>query len=186
MSEKVLNDIFLLKELERKLIIFNSKNKEKNDNVNNLDIDIETNTGMVFDLYKTIFSDLKKALDYCNSKENSFCMRKIRSNIDRLETMNNYIKDQLEKYSEGRAGAMTLDENTYRIQFCYPYGENGINSAEFHNNMDAMIRRGKDLIEYGRNAVNSKEAGRIINFEYSIVFLQLDLYNVFGAYFGNN
>lgn len=48
--------------------------------------------------------------------------------------------------------------------------------------MESMIRIGEDLTEYGRDAIKRKDTGKIINFEYSIVFLQLDLYNVFGIY----
>lgn len=109
-------------------------------------------------------------------------MKKIRFSIERLENINNCMKDQLEKYCVSDKEPMTLDENTYRIRFGYLYGENGIDDAEFYQDMESMIRIGENLTEYGRDAIKRKDVGKIINFEYSIVFLQLDLYNVFGIY----
>lgn len=182
MSEKTLKDIFFLKNIERKLSSV-MLDKDENNSVDNLDIDIDKNTDAVFDLYKSIFSDLKIAYRICKSEKNEFSMKKIKFNIDRLETMNNYLKEQLEKYSISDTETMDLDENTYRIRFGYPYGENGIEDAEFYQDMEYMIRTGENLIKYGRDAIKSKNTGKIINFEYSIVFLQLDLYNVFGVYF---
>ena len=59
----------------------------------------------------------------------------------------------------------------------------GLMMENSYQDMESMIRIGENLTEYGRDAIKRKDVGKIINFEYSIVFLQqLDLYNVFGIY----
>ena len=182
MSENTSNDIFFLKELERKLSSV-MLDEDENNNADSLNIDIDKDTDIVFNLYKNIFSDLKSAYGIYKNEKNEFSMKKIQFSIERLENINNYMKDQLEKYCVIDKEPMALDENTYRIRFGYPYGENGIDDAEFYRDMESMIRIGEGLTEYGRDAIKKKDVGKIINFEYSIVFLQLDLYNVFGIYF---
>ena len=182
MGKNTSNDIFFLKQLERKLSSV-MLDEAENNNTDSLDINIDKDTDLVFNLYKNIFSDLKSACEICRNEKNEFSMKKIRFSIERLENLNNCMKDQLEKYCASDQEPMALDENTYRIRFSYPYGENGIDDAEFYSDMASMIRIGENLTEYGRDAIKKKDTGKIINFEYSIVFLQLDLYNVFGSYF---
>lgn len=181
MGKNTSNDIFFLKELERKLSSV-MLDEDENNNADNLNLGIDDDVNLVFNLYKNIFSDLKSACEICRNEKNEFFMKKIRFSIERLENINNCMKDQLEKYCVSDKEPMTLDENTYRIRFGYPYGENGIDDAEFYQDMESMIRIGENLTEYGRDAIKRKDVGKIINFEYSIVFLQLDLYNVFGIY----
>ena len=184
MGKNTSNDIFFLKELELKLSGVRL-DEDENNNADNLDINIDKDTDLVFNLYKNIFSDLKSACEIYKNEKNEFSIKKIRFSIERLKNINNYMKDQLEKYCASDKEPMALDENTYRIRFGYPYGENGISDKEFYQDMESMIRIGEGLTEYGRDAIKRKDTGKIINFEYSIVFLQLDLYNVFGIYFSN-
>ena len=180
MSEKILNDLFFLKNVESQLAHI-ALDKEENYLVNNLDIDKSTDA--IFDIYTTIFSDLKSIHRICNSKKDEFSKKKFKFNIDRLETLNNYIRDQLTKYISNDIETMSLDENTYKMRFSYPYGENGIDNSQFHSNMDSLIKKGAQLTEYGRNAAKKRSKSNLVNFEYSIIFLELDLYNVFDVYF---
>ena len=96
MGKNTSNDIFFLKELERKLSSV-MLDEDENNNADNLNLGIDDDVNLVFNLYKNIFSDLKSACEICRNEKNEFSMKKIRFSIERLENINNCMKDQLEK-----------------------------------------------------------------------------------------